>query len=204
MSARLLRSKDPLPHTLADDLESFLHVLSWVALRFMSHDLDAPSLTDLLTDMFDHSYEGADGTQRGGRSKESYLVTCEIPNKTVFENGIVRELLKDLTNTCAVRYEERPSEKAYARYHKALGEGDNETSDLPAAQYEKRSVALQSSDWMLRRFTDAVSDPSRWPDDTSLENKLSHPPQLGVKRKSQFGDSDIPRQKLRSETTARQ
>src|ERR1700722_15350372 len=70
MSAMLLMSPKPPVHTLADDLDSFLHVLSWVALRFTSHDLDSKALTDLLTTMFDHSYEGEDGSARGGLTKK--------------------------------------------------------------------------------------------------------------------------------------
>ena len=62
MAARLLSSSTLVVHTLMDDLESFLHVLSWVALWFTPHDLSSKALTDLLANMFDHSYEDDDGS----------------------------------------------------------------------------------------------------------------------------------------------
>jgi hypothetical protein len=46
MSAVLLMGESQF-HTLADDLESFLHVLGWVALRFMRRpDLSSPPFLD--------------------------------------------------------------------------------------------------------------------------------------------------------------
>jgi hypothetical protein len=48
MSATMLMSSKTPVRTLADDLESFLHVSSWVALRFSPHGLTSTALTDLL------------------------------------------------------------------------------------------------------------------------------------------------------------
>jgi len=56
MAARLLIGAEPLVHTREDDLESFLQLLSWVALGFMTHKLNAEELGALLDDVFDHSW----------------------------------------------------------------------------------------------------------------------------------------------------
>jgi hypothetical protein len=112
----LLMSSTPPIHTLADDLESFLHVLSWVALRFTPHDLDSKSLTDHLIDMFDHLYEGEDKFSRGGLSKMAYIVAGVIP-KSRFHHPILPMLLTELTGTWAVHYEDCPSEKELEAYH---------------------------------------------------------------------------------------
>ena len=104
MAARLLLSDKPLPHTLADDLESFLHVLSWVALRFMGHRLTSQNLTDVLTMMFDSSYEDEDGIAKGGRAKKNFLIAAEILASGFRNNNIV-SLLAVLTKTIAARYE---------------------------------------------------------------------------------------------------
>jgi len=58
--------------TLADDLESFMHVLAWVALRYMPHDLEAEDLTQLMGVYFDDHYPGPNGIVKGGTEKKNY------------------------------------------------------------------------------------------------------------------------------------
>jgi hypothetical protein len=62
----MLLMSDKSPHTIADDLESFLHVLSWVILRFIPNTRSPRQLTDTLHRVYDHSYEGDDGSAKGG------------------------------------------------------------------------------------------------------------------------------------------
>ena len=192
MSAMLLMSLKPPVHTLAYNLESFLHVLSWVALRFTSHDLDSKALTDLLTTMFDHSYQGEDGSARGGLSKKNYLLGGEVP-KIGFRQPILQKLLEDLTTTLAVRYEGRPPDGRRA-------EQDDEQRQLNILltnRYKRRLAAIQSSDWMLDMFTKAVANRNIWSQhDKSVENRLSYKASRGRKRKSDnFGS--LPRQRQR-------
>src|ERR1700722_18683301 len=147
MAARLLLSDKPLPHTLADDLESFLHVLSWVALRFMGHRLTSQNLTDVLTMMFDSSYEDEDGIAKGGRAKKNFLIAAEILASGFRNNNIV-SLLAVLTKTIAARYEE-------PRLHFDMSismQGQNFTNQTMAASAAARREklkALETSDWML-------------------------------------------------------
>ena len=55
MSARLLLATDPrnVNHGLQDDMESFLHVLCWLSLRYVKHTMSGPDLRQLLTSYFD-------------------------------------------------------------------------------------------------------------------------------------------------------
>ena len=62
MATRLLLSPTLVVHTFVDNLESFLHMLSWVALQFTPHDLSSKALTNLLANMFDHSYKDDDSS----------------------------------------------------------------------------------------------------------------------------------------------
>jgi hypothetical protein len=113
MSSMLLMNTNHV-HTLADDLESFLHVLSWVALRFTPHGLSTKALTDLLVSMFDHSYE-EDGFARGGDIKRDCLIGGRVM-KSNFQQEKLSTLIKVLTATCAVRYEDPPSDEDLKLY----------------------------------------------------------------------------------------
>src|ERR1700722_1171102 len=191
MSANLLMSSKPPVHTLADDLESFLHVLSWVALRFTSHDLDSKALTDLLTTMFDHSYLGEDGSARGGLSKKMSLVSGEIP-KIGFRQPILQKLLEDLTTTLAVRYEGRPPDDGRAEQDDDNPE-QRQFNILLKNRYQRRLAVRIGCCICLP----SVANRNMWPQhDKSVENRLSYKASRGRKRKSDnFGS--LPRQRQR-------
>jgi len=199
----LLMSSKPPVHTLADDLESFLHVLSWVALRFMRHDLSSKALTSLLVDMFDHSFED-DGMARGGISKRNYLIGGQVL-QSGFHHPILPKLLEDLTATCAVRYEKPPSDEDLAEFHKMRLEQPQMLEvgfvrNSAVAQYEGRKAALETSDWMLTTLAKSLDIRNTWPlDDKSLANPLFRRIPRGRKRKSDDGDvtPELPRQRIR-------
>jgi hypothetical protein len=199
MAARLQISEDPLIHTLADDLESFLHVLSWVALRYMSHKLDAEALTDLMV-MFEASFQAKDGTIRGGRAKKNYLIGGEVW-KSGFRNRTMASLLQVLTRTVATRYEAAPTgrdEDQGLNFRLPGPESTHHTVMENVARYQARLAALETSDWMLQTFREATSNPDAWPtNDESVQNEMVFPPPPVLKRKSDI-DSDRPRQKRRS------
>lgn len=93
MAAWLLISPIPLAHTLTDDLESFLHVLSWVALRFTPHQLTTKDLTDLLVTVFDNAYVEDDGCPRGGRAKRNFMKGNDI-SECGFNHPILPKLFE--------------------------------------------------------------------------------------------------------------
>jgi hypothetical protein len=190
-------------HTLTDDLESFLHVLSWVALRFTPHGLSTAALTHLLDSVFDHSYED-DGFARGGNIKSGCLIGGQV-TKSNFRQEKLSKLIKVLTATCAVRYEDPPSDEDLKLYR----DYQLQQSDLPlhplimssvAARYEQRMAGLGSSDWMIKTFDDALADRNSWPsDDKSARNPLVSRGPRGRKRKENDGDSvpEFPAQRMR-------
>jgi hypothetical protein len=81
MAARLLMSLEPLVHELAHDLESFLHVLNWIALSYMCHELDAKHMTETLNDVFKYTWQGKDGIAKGGNHKEDFLSKTQYSKK---------------------------------------------------------------------------------------------------------------------------
>jgi hypothetical protein len=171
MSAMLLMRKSEL-HVLADDLESFLHVLGWIALRYMSHELKAQELTDLVSRVYEHSYQGSTGAA-GGDPKMLSLKDDEISKKARFHNTKITALIRKLTETVASRYfemdatpadaydgEQDPLEEALKRTQACLG--------------ERSRLRLDTGDWMLKTFRDAAAK-NPWPtDDKAKANKLAN------------------------------
>jgi hypothetical protein len=203
MAARLLISPIPLVHTITDDLESFLHVLSWVALRFARHQLTPKGLTDLLVQVFDNAYVEDDGSPRGGLGKQNFMIARTI-KKSGFHHPILPKLFQDLTEVYAVRYDEPPSDADIAEFHRLRAEDPAmakamEHYGAKVPEYERKMAALGSSDWMLQRFTEALADVKLWPPgDKSQMNQLSYEPIPGRKRKAEHEFGPVPpRQKLR-------
>src|SRR6266487_661685 len=107
MAARLLMSPHPLVHELADDLESFLHVLSWVALLFMAHAWDPKRLSKCLQDVFEDSWVDANGTAQGGKHKKSFILEREILTAGL-TNPKINALFRQLLRIFAARYQSPP------------------------------------------------------------------------------------------------
>jgi hypothetical protein len=99
--------------------------------------------------MFDDSYEDG-GFARGGDIKMSYLIVGRV-TKSNFQQEKLSTLIKVLTATCAVRYEDPPSDEDLKLYR----DYQVQQSDLlhnplitnsVAARYEQKIAALGSSD----------------------------------------------------------
>ncbi|RDB29804.1 hypothetical protein Hypma_013872 [Hypsizygus marmoreus] len=193
MSARLLLplNSDVPPHTLADDMESLLHVLIWIAMRCMPHNLAPGVLSDNLHNIFDR-YSIIGTEMRGGSGKEFFLLTREIGNIGL-KDPVLVNLLKDLSAIFAVQYEGAPDEDtskilrqidAGEPSEAVLSESDRDLLCI-ARIYRRRQRQREDSAWILGLFERALKD-ARWPndDDESAENKF--PPKLdhGLKRKA--------------------
>jgi hypothetical protein len=147
MAARLLISKEPLIQTLADNLESFLHVLSWVALRYI---LTTKALTTFVDIIFD---QGLDGSSEGEFSKKELLISGAIP-RSGFHNHKVTALLRALTLTVAARYEEDLS----SENEDFEQEATEDTLVKAAAKRQAKLAALETSDWMLRKLRESTAN----------------------------------------------
>jgi hypothetical protein len=134
----------------------------------------------------------------------AYLVAGVVP-KSGFHHPILPMLLTELTGTCAVRYEKRPSDKELEAYRELQAQQSDMlrnplVQNSAAAMYERKIAALQSSDWMMKTLNEALADISVWPsDDRAIPNPLYHPKPRGRKRKSDDGDvmTDVPTQRMR-------
>ncbi|KAF8326247.1 hypothetical protein F5887DRAFT_1084756 [Amanita rubescens] len=106
MAARLLIKKyDQSAHNREDDLESFYHVLNWMALHYTSHTMNSEDLTHNVQRIFEESYKAHDGTPMGGWSKLDSLLAGTINWDANFQNPPLSNLLEIIRKLVAVRYQ---------------------------------------------------------------------------------------------------
>lgn len=106
LSALLLKYPTK-PYELADDLESFIHILCWFALRFHRHNYTIPdALSGHIYTMYDVCGIGNDG-HRGGDAKYAAVIEGTLGfllDTDECSPGFV-SLLRQLRNLCKVHYE---------------------------------------------------------------------------------------------------
>ncbi|KAM6497488.1 hypothetical protein JOM56_007961 [Amanita muscaria] len=158
IAARLLQARESAAHTPADDWESFFHVLSWVVLRFTRHGL---SSAHELRNTYDDSYLDG-GKVYGGENKMKSIISRYISSKAQVPPGLLLDLLKDLVDVCAVRYEDAPSGEKQREYDLLLQDVAQYPTlmrffaEHPIQHYYDCKEKLKAS-WMLGRFSDVVN-----------------------------------------------
>ncbi|KIL67560.1 hypothetical protein M378DRAFT_9337 [Amanita muscaria Koide BX008] len=95
-----------LVHEREDDLESFYHVLHWVALRFTCHELKPHSLGHQLRALFGESFRDMDGHPVGGYAKRSELISGSTNKDANFKNKGLALLLQMVRRVVMVRYQD--------------------------------------------------------------------------------------------------
>ncbi|KAF8490689.1 hypothetical protein BU17DRAFT_104127 [Hysterangium stoloniferum] len=178
MSARLLvvptPGQQPAIPDRADDLESFFYVLVWIALRYTKHGFFKSALTDMLHAAFDHHY----------------LEPCRSRERRSFSfiNVPLRELIKTLAETFAVRYEKPPDEREIAKYNMILQQqaasrtplekllSEQLIAESPVRKYMARQDDLKGYSWMGSELTTALQN-SGWNEHGDhVKRDLSTPP----------------------------
>ncbi|GJJ09952.1 hypothetical protein Clacol_004176 [Clathrus columnatus] len=163
-AARLLRSvageTRPVPN-LADDLESFLHVLTWIVFRYTSTSYSPAGLRDYMQSAFDNYYE-EEGVFAGGQHKISYLKSLE--HLRSLPKSYHRRLIAYLSKAVAVRYEEK-EEDLFAE--------DGSENEKFIEDHRNKLAFLSSSKGFLKAFERALSE-SDWPtNDAAKENPIT-------------------------------
>lgn len=105
IAARLLLNRG-LVHEREDDLESFYHVLHWVALRFTCHELKPHTLGHQLRSLFDESFRDMDGHPVGRYVKRSELISGSTNKDANFKNKGLAILLQTVRRVVMVRYQD--------------------------------------------------------------------------------------------------
>ncbi|KAF8520637.1 hypothetical protein BU17DRAFT_88854 [Hysterangium stoloniferum] len=106
----LIPTHGELPPTpdRADDLESFFYVLVCIAVRYTEHRFVKGVLTKMLHAAFDDHYLDPKGAAKGGGTKKPQVPTSDPFQVSRLFNVSLKELIKTLAKTIAVRYEEAP------------------------------------------------------------------------------------------------
>jgi hypothetical protein len=116
--------------------------------------------------MFDEAFSTEQGTN-GGRLKAYSLTTRQIPQSVTFsDRPALDQLVKELTYTFAVRYEELPTAESF----EALAIARNSPSvpesvllDMVAFKYEVRTNRLASSTWLVNTVRRYLAPREIWP-----------------------------------------
>ena len=145
------------PHSREDDLESFYHVLNWMALRYTSHTLDSETLTSELQRIFDYSYRSQNGAE-GGQAKRGALTSGMTNMDAAFKNQGLATLLETIRNLVAVRYRHQPTSKA-----------DQANVDC----YQSRMNKLCKQGAFTSLFVEALSSDEDWvTNGARVDNKI--------------------------------
>jgi hypothetical protein len=134
----------------ADDLESFFHVLAWVALRATAHSLDLKTVSDLLSTTFDHCYLDDEGASRGGGAKENALLNSFV--QVTFKNDPLSYLLDTMADTLAVRYEKPIARQHIDKYNVYMALPEDERRNAleyhPVTLRQAKLANLEREDWL--------------------------------------------------------
>jgi hypothetical protein len=203
IAARLIRDtndKTRVVPTQEDDLESFFHVLLWVALRHTPHTLRSPHLSNTLFIYFEHGFVDADGVPWGGDQKKAQLLSPEFIGDLRLQNGPLVDLLKELQFTIASRYMSKPTQQQYnlyARMECLVDLGEFSPSDLleTVVGHYMAKENLTKPGWMYGVFSQALASPeSEWQRNGHpvVHEIISHGPLGGLKRKAE--NDEFPKQ----------
>lgn len=158
ISAKLLLDSTA-PHTVADDLESFLHVFTWVAILFTPNSMSPEDLTAIIQLHYEDMW-GAPDTPLGGRAKQLALATG---SRTVRLFCLETPILNHLLSTFYPAFGALYGSELYALMLEM---------DPPAVQ--KMLDRLQDHTWMLTTITNALQDRNAWlAEDASRLNSTS-------------------------------
>ncbi|KAI0057011.1 hypothetical protein BV25DRAFT_1920544 [Artomyces pyxidatus] len=196
-SAAMLMHPETHRHVLADDLESFMHVSTWLALRYCPHNLDAHQLGRLLRQNFDCA-DRIGEEDVGGYGKEVTIVRGEfMPDPHFTESPVLNELFPALFSTFAVRYRTPPT----VWTHVQLDLPDMETPEMYKRWQEALLPRLQSHAWMLATGKKMLAYPDAWPlDDRAEEQPFVFSEPKAYKRPSERESAHYPAKRLRQET----
>ena len=175
-----------------------------MVLRFTKHGLDSAQLTHELRNTYDDWYI-AHGKVYGGRNKAKSIEARFISKDARIPPGPLLDLLKDLVDVCAVRYEDPPPREDQDEYELFLQDVARDSSlerfadKYPFKRYQDRREKLKAL-WLVERFREAVNNQA-WntgPEGQRFENPLAQVDEVVIttKRPSEF-EPDMPRQSKR-------
>jgi hypothetical protein len=196
MSGALL--SDPTKHQdFEDDLESFLHVLTWTSIRYCPSNLTDQERSSHLSLMFDEVHE-KNGVYIGGGCKCGGLVrNTYLPSELVaFSAGSpLLDLLREINPPFAVRYQVPPSKEDFHAYETARISLENSTTpfwpgilaNMAYGKYQQELQNLKRRSWFPLMIRAYLQNPDlAWPTDDKAERlPLGHKSTATKRQKAQ-------------------
>ncbi|KAI5984862.1 hypothetical protein EDD15DRAFT_2374764 [Pisolithus albus] len=196
ISAALL-TREGHSHELADDIESFVHVLGWTVLSYLPSPMDIIKRTAMVSLLYDHSFKVTTGQEEGGLAKEEMLRSGNYPPErfTLTEPSPILELIRELASPFQARYGKAPTEadlEAFKLINTVVANGQLPKEVLynqRAHQYELRMSRLSSSKWFLGTIQDALQRPD-WPAKDGAGRRLTISAE-GTARQKQLAEQRV-------------
>ncbi|KDQ30030.1 hypothetical protein PLEOSDRAFT_154739 [Pleurotus ostreatus PC15] len=161
MSANLTMNPATASHCILDDRESALHVLMYMAMRYLRHDQNDPTDLRIHLNMFDGYVVHGDRPAKGTKVKMT-TITSNGPD-IEFEIYAINELITELCEHFATRYNGPPRQRRIVPSTKAA----KEAAEHAAREAQSRLEALNEPRWLyslLREFIELI--PKRLPHET--------------------------------------
>jgi hypothetical protein len=153
-------------HERVDDLESFFHVLNWVALQYVPNELSAHDLGLYLYYWYDYT---PPGNNKGGQMKWVAICCKAMACEVRFHPPSLRTLVKNLEFSFNALYETKPDvkplERALKKYEKYKNPLTDDAEKLEmledaskAFEYVLGRKNLESGTWMIEQFDAALQN----------------------------------------------
>jgi hypothetical protein len=148
-------------HERVDDLESFFHVLNWVALQFVPNDLSAIDLGLFLYNWYDYAQPG---NHKGGVMKRQAMGFRSLAKEVRFHPPALRKLVENLEDAFAALYTQYDEAAALAwldRYNR-MPEDQRESLamlgfEVPSyVQTHRKQQDIKSPKWMIKQYDEAL------------------------------------------------
>ncbi|KAK0196358.1 hypothetical protein F5146DRAFT_1217467 [Armillaria mellea] len=149
MSAHLL-STFGTTHTLVDDKESSLWVLLYIAMRYTPNSHEPVELYHDLKSWFQDYVVGSRG-DTGGVGKLSVLTLHRRVLPSFYVPGL-NELIRELADVFAVRYQLEPTTQQIEKYEAWKVSHPDDALDLYAGQYLLNQKKLADPTWLRKTF----------------------------------------------------
>ena len=176
MSAGLLRHPGKM-HTLTDDLESFLHVLGWITLRFLPA-IGTYDDHDRSYDMrpFDEHYKPCGSSDKGGGGKRTLVLSGEYPSDEFQprEETPLSDLFMELSSPFKSLYTTRPptaEERKKVDISFDLSNRELRKLSLAIEQYDQDMGCLESSTWFIATMKTSLAGEG-WPEADKANDEL--------------------------------
>ena len=175
MSANLLQRPGKV-HTFTDDLESFLHVLGWMTLRYVpARDTYLPHHRGIDMDMFDQHYKLHGYSDQGGHLKSCVLRGDSYPSSAYQPSSATPlcKLLRQLRKPFKSLYAEPPTDEDRQSVEVRPDSSDRVLYRLwdTIDQYDEDIGHLQSPIWFVNEIKKAL-DEEVWPTDDKADENL--------------------------------